>query len=361
MQETFVCKINDCNQKHSKLLHVLAPVSTNTCVVSSNDTYIYMPIVPVVVNDEVCTYALLDTGSSNSFCTRSLMTKLNLKCPNSSYLLNTLHGSGSQRTEVATLNMSSRDGKESMLMKNVLVTEHIPIESYDIDVGNYPHLKDLSFSNSASLDILIGQDNPAALVPLEVRSGPKGTPFAIHTIMGWALNGTSAPLIAGLRVTSNFMSSTVLENKINGLWAIEEDGILNNSVEPSIEERKLFDIWDAKCEIVDQPCQLPIPWKAPEEHIPDNRVDRVYRSLKGKYLPTPAVLKNDTHSLRIVFDCALTYNCIIVDSSCYQGPNLIWKSYDLLLRLRQHHSAVMVDIALMYNQVKILSLADMSG
>ena len=326
-----------------------------------------MPIVPVVVNDEFCKYALLDTGSSNSFCTRSLMTKLNLKCPKLSYQLNTLHGSGSQRTEVTTLKMSSRDGKESILMKNVLVTEHIPIESCDIDVGNYPHLKDLSFSSSGSVDILIGQDNPAALVPLEVRSGPKGTPFAIHTIMGWALNGTSAPLITGRRVTSNFMSSTVFENKINRLWAIEEEGILNNSVEPSIEGRKVFDMWDAKCEIVDQQFQLPIPWKAPEEHIPDNikvagnTVDRVYRSLKGKYLPTPAVLKNDKHSLRIVFDCALTYNCIIVDGSCYQGPNLIWKSYDLLLRLRQRHSAVMVAIALMYNQIKILSLAEMSG
>ena len=366
-RKPFVRKINNCNQKHSKLLHVLVPVSTNRCVVSSNDTNIYMLIVPVVVNDKLCTYALLDTGSSNSFCTRSLMTKLNLKCPKMLYQLNTLYGSGSQRTEVATLNMSSLDGKERILMNNVLVTEHIPIESCDIDVGNYQHLKDLSFSSSDSVDILIGQDNPAALVPLEVRSGPKGTPFAIHTIMGWALNGTSAPLIAGRRVTSNFMSSTVLENKINRLWAIEEEGNLDNSVEPSIEERKVFDLWDAKCEIVDQQFQLPIPWKAPEEHIPDNikvarnRVDRVYRSLKGKYLPTPAVLKNDKHSLRIVFDCALTYNCIIVDGSCYQGPNLIWKSYDLLLMLRQCHSAVMVDIALMYNQVKLLSLAEMSG
>ena len=366
-RKPFVCKINDCNQKHSKLLHVFVPVSTNRCGVSSNDTNIYMPIVPVVVNDEFCTYALLDTGSSNSFCTRSLMTKLNLKCPKLSYQLNTLHGSGSQRTEVTTLKMSSHDGKESILMKNVLVTEHIPIESCDIDVGNYPHLKDLSFSSSGSVDILIGQDNPAVLVPLEVRSGPKGTPFAIHTIMGWALNGTSAPLIAGRRVTSNFMSSTVLENKINRLWAIEEEGILNNSEEPSIEERKVFDLWDAKCDIVDQQFQLPKQCKAPEEYIPDNikvarnGVDRVYRSLKGKYLPTPAVLKNDKHSLRIVFDCALTYNCIIVDRSCYQGPNLIWKSYDLLLRLRQRHSAVMVAIALMYNQIKILSLAEMSG
>ena len=394
-RKPFVCKINNCNQKHSKLLHVLVPVSTNRCVVSSNDTNIYMPIVPVVVNDEFCTYALLDTGSSNSFCTRSLMTKLNLICPKLSYQLNTLHGSGSQRTEVATLKMSSRDGQESILMKNVFVTEHIPIESCDIDVGNYPHLKDLSFSCSGSVDILIGQDNPAALVPLEVRIGPKGTPFAIHTIMGWALNGTSAPSPAGRRITSNFVSSSVLENKINRLCEIEEEGILNIPVELSTEYREVLDLGDAKCEIVDQHFQLPIPSKAPEEygpvHVARNRVESLYKSLKGKYmvktynkqiddmvldeytksvhqspakywyLPTHAVLKKDKHSLQIVLGCAHTYNRITLNGSCYEGPNLIWISYDVLLRLLQRHSEVMVDIALMYNQAKILTLADMSG
>ena len=108
-----------------------------------------MPIVPVVVNGVFCTYALMDSGSSHIFCTRGLLTKLDLKCPKMSYELNTLHGSGRPRTEVATLqifrscDLRSCDVKESMLMKNVHVTEHIPISSYDIDVGNYPHLKDL--------------------------------------------------------------------------------------------------------------------------------------------------------------------------------------------------------------------------
>ena len=33
----FVCKINNCNQKHIKFLHVRVPISTNKCVVSSNN------------------------------------------------------------------------------------------------------------------------------------------------------------------------------------------------------------------------------------------------------------------------------------------------------------------------------------
>ena len=168
---------------------------------------------------------------------------------------------------------------------------------------------------------------------------------------------------------------------------------MNNPVELSIEDRKVLDLWDAKCEIVDQHFQLPIPWKAPEEQMPDNfkvarnRVESLYKSLKMKsmietydkqiddmvlegyvesvdpesqqspakcwYLPTHAVLKRDKHSIRIVFDCAHTYNGISLNGSCYQGPNLTSKLYDVLLRFRQHHSAVMADIAAMYNQVKI--------
>ena len=76
------------------------------------------------------------------------------------------------------------------------------------------------------------------------------------------------------------------------------------------------------------------------------------------YFPPHAVLKKDKHSRQIVFGCAHTYNRIMLNGSCYQGPNLIWKSYDVLFRLRQRHSEVMVDIALMYNQVKRLTLAD---
>ena len=66
------------------------------------------------------------------------------------------------------------------------------------------------------------------------------------------------------------------------------------------------------------------------------------------YLPTHAVLKIDMLSLRIVIDCTHSYNCITLNGSCYQGPNLIWKWYDVILRLCQRHSAVIVDIALMY-------------
>ena len=51
-----------------------------------------------------------------------------------------------------------------------------------------------------------------------------------------------------------------------------------------------MEIWDAKCEIVYKHFQLLIPWKVPEEQMPDNFkvakniVESLYKSLKGTSL-----------------------------------------------------------------------------
>ena len=75
----------------------------------------------------------------------------------------------------------------------------------------YPHLKDLMFSHESRVDLLIGQDNSAALVPLDVRHGPVGAPFATLTLMGWTLNGSAPVKVPGGPVTSHLVS-TIRQN-----------------------------------------------------------------------------------------------------------------------------------------------------
>ena len=119
--------------------------------------------------------------------------------------------------------MSSIDGKESLNMNNVLLVDEIPVEHFSIDdINKYAHLKDLKLSTSNQVDVLIGQDQPSALVPIKIRRGPVGTPFDTLTIMGWCLSGTSSTNVSGRRVTTNFISTSVLDEKINKLWEMEE-------------------------------------------------------------------------------------------------------------------------------------------
>ena len=304
-----------------------------------------MPIIPVIINDTFHTHALLDTGSTNSFCSRRLANELNVTGTKISYQLQTLHGCSDRQSEVVKLKMSSIDGKESLNMNNVLLVDEIPVEHFSIDdINKYAHLKDLKLPTSNQVDVLIGQDQPSALVPIKIRRGPVGTPFATLTIMGWSLNGTSSTNVSGRRVTTNFIFTSVLDEMINKLWEMEEEGIIQESLELSVDGKKVIELWDTQCKIVDDHFQLPIPWKDPDVIMSDNlnvalhRLQNLRASLGKKsmlqdydqqinhmvaqgyaehisgdynehpkkcwYLPTHAVLKKDKCSLRIVFDCA---------------------------------------------------------
>ena len=212
-RSTYVCKINNCGKKHSSSLHVYPDVqlpSLTSSVRLNDNPDVYMPTVPVVIDGTFHTCALLDTGSSTTFCSKRLVDELKLQGAKMSYKLQTLHGSKDRFSEAVDFQVSSKDGTECLYLKNVLVVDDIPVENSSIsDLSRYPHLKDLAFSQESQVDVLIGQDNSAALVPLEVRSGPVGTPFATLTKMGWTLNGYASENIPSRRVTSHLITASV--------------------------------------------------------------------------------------------------------------------------------------------------------
>ena len=207
----YVCKINNCGEKHSSSLHVYPNVqlpSLTSSVHSNDNSNVYMPTVPVVIDGIFHTSALLDTGSSTTFCTKRLVEELKLQGVKMSYKLQTLHGSKDRCSDVVDFQVSSEDRLKRLYMRNVLVVEDIPLGNpCTDDVSGYPHLKDLMFSHESRVDLLIGQDNSAALVPLDVRHGPVGAPFATLTLMGWTLNGSAPVKVPGGPVTSHLVSA----------------------------------------------------------------------------------------------------------------------------------------------------------
>ena len=239
-KSTYTCKVNNCGEKHSSSLHVYqnhTPVVGN-CVKASDKTNISMPTVPVLINGTLQTFALLDTGSSASFCSKRLMKELKLQGANMSYQLRTLHGTDNHCSETVNLHVSSGDGTASLKMSNVLVVDEIPVERCSIsDVSDYPHLNDLSFIQASQVDLLIGQDHSAALVPIEVRRGPVGSPFAVLTMMGWSLNGCVSVNIPSGRVTSNLAFTSNLNTKLN--LQDEETTVHKDTMETFEQEQTL--------------------------------------------------------------------------------------------------------------------------
>ena len=93
------------------------------------------------------------------------------------------------------------------------------------DVHRYEHLRDLDLPVTCcnQVSILIGQNVPQALMPLEIRAGTPGDIYAVKTVLGSTLNGP-----VGYRNSQhNFQASTsyisdvsdvVLEDQVKQFW-----------------------------------------------------------------------------------------------------------------------------------------------
>ena len=87
------------------------------------------------------------------------------------------------------------------------LTNSIPRSS---DIDAYDHLRGLPLPDVGQdrVKIIIGQDNSAALMPLELRTGERGEPFAVRTPIGWAING---PMSATGADKTGFSNMTATE------------------------------------------------------------------------------------------------------------------------------------------------------
>ena len=235
-----MCGIPGCSKKHSKFIHVYsnssgsvataAAESVSNQVVNANTNTgceVHLPIVNVNVNNKYVTGALLDTASSSTFCSHRLVRLLGLQGYITTYMLNTVSDAKQMSSQVVNLCVSSLDGKECLKLCNVYVVDDIPAKSTPVNARKFPHLEGLPLAKAKhEVDILIGQDNAEALIPLDVRRGQIHEPFAVRTLFGWSINGPASGIAPVSRnVISHFISATSLEDKVDSLWKLENEGL----------------------------------------------------------------------------------------------------------------------------------------
>ena len=96
-----MCTVPNCNRKHSELLHtdtvddhnaVHDNIQVCNIAIQREGASVYLPIVPVIVNGSIYPvyYALLDSGSTNTFVTKQLVQKLKLQGKDVRYNMSTL-------------------------------------------------------------------------------------------------------------------------------------------------------------------------------------------------------------------------------------------------------------------------------
>ena len=399
----YTCTVAGCGKRHSKFIHVaqsdnnanfesndVSQVSSANTLTSSN---VYLPVISVKVNDVIDAHVLLDTGSTTTFCSSRLVQKLGSECRSIEYMLTTLSGTEKKTSKLVDFDVRTHDGSTSLRLSDVLVVDKMPVPRYDINAKMYAHLADLPIApGNKHVDILIGQDYAEALIPLEVRQGSRGEPFAVRTKLGWSVNGPAHHVSSKFTsAISHFASEFFLDQRVKKMWDIENENF-TNSGSMSVEDKKVLELWDDKVKKVDGHYELPIPWKSNvyipnhvhmatsrlksltanlgkrnlmseydeemkkpiingyAESVPDDQMscDKVW------YLPHHAVVtEKKPEKTRIVFDCAAKCEGESLNDKCYQGPDLNNKLLHVLLRFRQYRYAIMADVEAMYYQVLI--------
>ena len=327
---------------------------------------------------------MLDTASTNSFITKKAMRSLNLKGRSTKFQLSTLVNDENMNTQTVAVMVSSIDCTEHLNMSNVFVIDTIPCNNPCINVSNFSHLRELplvKFDQSAAIDMLIGQDQSEALVPLSAASG--------LGLFGWTLNGRSDT--TSTKVVSNFITTQSLDAKVNQLWEIDDQHIGQEKKGWSPDDRRVVEFWQRESRVVDGHLEVPVPWKRDsiESNLPVAicRLKSLQSALKQKsqleaydaalslmleknyaervppdeiisessriwYLPHHPVAKKNG-SIRIVFDCASRYRGMSLNDCVYRGPDLNNKLSNVLMRFRLHAFAMCADISSMYNMVRV--------
>ena len=112
------------------------------------------------------------------------------------------------------------------------------------EVMKWDHLRGLSTPDVGKngVGLLIGQDVPKALRPLEVRFGSEDQPYATRTVLGWSLNG---PVNAeeSEEAVSAFVNGTPEEQLLSAVekfWKIDNDV---GGIGLSVDDKKVLKIW----------------------------------------------------------------------------------------------------------------------
>ena len=342
-----VCGVEGCTEKHSKLLQqsFMRPAKENfgeqqatpnpgasshlieshTHACSSprrGQTKLALPIVPVKARAKGqtayhYTYALLDSGSTKTFCSESLIEKLGVKGKPASLSLTTVNSSESADVELVALEVvavKSGAGRPSVIqLPKVYALPNLPtLENCiasDSDFRKWSHLKDLRLPqvDKSGVTILIGQDVPEALWPLELRKGKEGQPYATRTRLGWSLNGPveSEPFVEEPAFSNYVHADERLNVLVEQFWKLETSEALANSLPQfSVDDKKAVDMWEQSIELVNGHYQMDIPFKSKNPNLPDNRViaEKRLQSLTRRFLRDPELHSKYKGGIQELFD-----------------------------------------------------------
>ena len=270
------CNFTNCLKKHPTVLHTQP---------REKRPRTGLAIVPVKVKRKgsdaaIITYSFLDSGSSSTFCTESLMKQLGIDGLKTRIFLTTLEKKGSLVDSylVRDLVISDLDENNFIALPVLYTRTEIPVTKDDIptqeDVDLWPHLSGVYLRNiSAEIGLLIASDVPEALDPLEVKNSEHGGPYASRTRIGWVVNGPLGRYHQAAHSTSFFVKAdTELQQMVENYYNLDfNESIADNSTELSQDERRFMGSMEESTLLKDGHYEIPLPFKDRQYPVPNNR------------------------------------------------------------------------------------------
>ncbi|XP_023818591.1 uncharacterized protein LOC111948691 [Oryzias latipes] len=218
---THLLPIHEINAKTERVSHEVAKQESCLTSSASNTLYLDRPgagsrvmlkVVPILIHyggRTLSAFAILDDGSERSMLLPSAAKALGIKWTPEDLPLRTvrqdiqvLHGYAVtfHISSVARPHTSYKIEGAFTANRLSLAQHTYPIERLQ---KKFSHLRGLPIPalRDAEPFLLIGSDQPHLITPIEpVRLGPPGSPAAVHTRLGWTLQGpvhlTGRPTIA---------------------------------------------------------------------------------------------------------------------------------------------------------------------
>ena len=416
------CSVDGCKKpNHHSLLHMPLKDSegeTRPAVLHSicsckeeKGRLPYLPVLPVKVksgNKTLTTYALLDSGSQQTFCSSKLADSLGTSGPECSMEIKTMSQENKStvvKGKIVDILLQAYDSETQISLSKVFVVKTLPVEKCSVMepsmLNSWSHLRNLDLPqlDDKSVGLLIGTDHKTAMTPLNCLPGPEDGPDAVKTPLGWIIYGPNSHFLCE---KDDRAISNVLNIKIEQIYdgpPLKDPNVseidCGLTTKNSREDREAYDKMKRSVKLVDGHLQLPLLWKAEKVVLPESRKMADMRlmhlkrrlvkdeSLRKKYAEVmqsyllegyaevvPAKELQDSgrswflphhhvinpkkpEKLRIVFDCAAEEKGVSLNNSLIQGPDLTNLLVGVLTRFREGPVALVADIRSMFHQVKV--------
>ena len=381
-----------------------------SCASTQSAGSCFSGVVPVRVkcNGRECTtYALLDDGSDRTLCSDRLLNVLQVEGEPVSF---DVTGINSERVkyEGRSVNLSVSpvdDVNNALYIPNVWSMQQLRIDAESrprqSELGKWAHLRGITVSDlppNATVTLLIGTDVPDAHVPLECRRGTTYEPYAVRTVLGWAVRGprecTNVNHAPKRSVTTSYVKTDTISEQLHRMWSTDFTEAADDIMAHSHDDKRALAMMKDTLSV--SQCgryQIALPWKNDQPKLPaseymaesrlkglkrrlqrDNAIHKLYTNAiedyidqghaelapssanaeKKWYLPHHAVSNpNKPGKVRVVFDAAAKVGEKSLNSELLQGPDLLNELVGVLMRLRQGQVAISGDIKQMFHQVRV--------